>query len=52
MKRWHNHKKAIKGVAKVHEKISNTRQNFLHKLSRKLCDENQIVVAKNLNIKG
>ncbi|WP_139258548.1 RNA-guided endonuclease TnpB family protein, partial [Microcystis aeruginosa] len=30
----------------------NTRQDFLHKLSRKLCDENQIVVAENLNIKG
>ncbi len=47
-----NRKKAIKTVAKVHEKISNTRQDFLHKLSRKLCDENQIVVAENLNIKG
>ncbi|MGK7885467.1 MAG: RNA-guided endonuclease InsQ/TnpB family protein [Crocosphaera sp.] len=47
-----NRKKAIYRVAKVHEKISNTRQDFLHKLSRKLCDENKIVVAENLNIKG
>ena len=47
-----NRQKAIKEVAKVHEKIANTRQDFLHKLSRKLCDENQIVVAENLNIKG
>ena len=47
-----NRKKAIKRVAKVHEKIANTRQDYLHKLSRKLCDENQIVVAENLNIKG
>ncbi len=47
-----NRRKAIKTVAKVHEKIANTRQDFLHKLSRKLCDENQIVVAENLNIKG
>jgi putative transposase len=47
-----NRKKAIKRVAKVHEKISNTRQDFLHKLSRKLCDDNQIVVAENLCIKG
>ncbi len=47
-----NRKKAIYRVAKVHEKISNTRADFLHKLSRKLCDENQIVVAENLNIKG
>lgn len=47
-----NRKKAIKKVARVHEKIFNTRQDFLHKLSRKLCDENQIVVAENLCIKG
>jgi putative transposase len=37
---------------KVHEKISNTRQDFLHKLSRQLCDENQVIVAENLCIKG
>ncbi|GFE71268.1 RNA-guided endonuclease TnpB family protein [Chroococcus sp. FPU101] len=47
-----NRRKAIKSVAKVHEKISNTRQDFLHKLSRKLCDDNQVIVAENLNIKG
>ncbi len=47
-----NRQKAVKEVAKVHEKIANTRQDFLHKLSRKLCDENQIVVAENLSIKG
>ena len=47
-----NRRKAIKKVARIHEKISNTRQDFLHKLSRKLCDENQIVVAEDLNIKG
>jgi putative transposase len=47
-----NRRKAIKRVAKVHEKISNTRQDFLHKISRKLVDENQVIVAENLNIKG
>jgi putative transposase len=47
-----NRRKAIKEVAKVHEKITNTRQDFLHKLSRKLVDENQIIVAENLCIKG
>ena len=39
-----NRKKAIKTVAKVHEKIANTRQDFLHKLSRKLVDENSVLV--------
>ena len=39
-------------VAKVHERVSNTRQDFLHKLSRKLVDESQIIVVENLNVKG
>lgn len=47
-----NRRKAVKIVAKVHEKISNTRQNFLHKLSRKLVDENQVIVAEKLCVKG
>jgi putative transposase len=39
-------------VAKAHEKVSNTRQDFLHKLSRKLVDESQAIVVENLNVKG
>ena len=39
-------------VARVHERLSNTRQDFLHKLSRKITDENQVVIVENLNIKG
>ena len=44
--------KARKLVARVHEKLSNSRQDFLHKLSRKITDENQVIVVENLNIKG
>ena len=44
--------KARKLVARAHEKLSNSRQDFLHKLSRKITDENQVVVVENLNIKG
>ncbi|MBD2441512.1 RNA-guided endonuclease TnpB family protein [Nostoc sp. FACHB-110] len=47
-----NRRKAVKVVAKVHEKISNTRANFLHKLSRKLVDDNQVIVAENLCVQG
>ncbi|HBK21678.1 MAG TPA: transposase, partial [Planktothrix sp. UBA10369] len=47
-----NRKKQVKRVAKVHEKIANTRQDFLHKISRKLVDENQVIVVENLCIKG
>ncbi len=44
--------KARKIVARVHERISNTRQDYLHKLSKKLVDDNQVIVVENLNIKG
>ncbi|MBD3561454.1 transposase, partial [Planktothrix sp. FACHB-1355] len=47
-----NRLKQVKRVAKVHEKIANTRLDFLHKLSRKLVDENQVIIAENLCIKG
>ncbi|VXD15273.1 RNA-guided endonuclease InsQ/TnpB family protein [Planktothrix paucivesiculata] len=39
-------------IAKVHEKIANSRQDFLHKLSRKLGNESQVIVVENLNVKG
>ena len=39
-------------VTRIHERLSNTRQDFLHKLSRKITDESQVVVVENLNIKG
>lgn len=44
--------KARQLVARVHERLSNTRQDFLHKLSRKIIDDSQVVVVENLNIKG
>ncbi|MFM6191746.1 RNA-guided endonuclease InsQ/TnpB family protein, partial [Planktothrix sp.] len=47
-----NRKRQVKRVAKVHEKIANTRLDFLHKLSRKLVDENPIIVVENLCVKG
>ncbi|PSP36096.1 MAG: hypothetical protein BRC57_03455 [Cyanobacteria bacterium QS_8_48_54] len=45
-------KKAKRLVARAHEKISNARQDFLHKLSRKLVNENQVLISENLNVKG
>ena len=41
--------KARKLVARVYERISNARQDFLHKLSRKIVNDNQVVVIENLN---
>jgi len=47
-----NFKKRAKRVAKLHEKITNAKNDFLHKLSRRLIDENQVIIVENLNIKG
>lgn len=44
--------KAKRLVAKVHSKIKRVREDFLHKLSRKIVNENQVVAVENLNVKG
>jgi len=41
-----------KVVARVYERIRNSRADFLHKLSRKLVNDNQVVVVENLHVKG
>ncbi|XWK90769.1 MAG: RNA-guided endonuclease TnpB family protein [Phormidium sp.] len=47
-----NRKKQVKRVAKVHQKIANTRLDFLHKLSHQLVSENQTLVVENMSVKG
>ena len=47
-----NRNRARKKVAKVHQKITRCREDFLHKLSRKLVDENQVIVVENLAVKN
>ena len=37
-------------VAKCHYKISNQRKDFLHKLSSKLINENQVICLEDLNV--
>ncbi|MGL4622766.1 MAG: RNA-guided endonuclease TnpB family protein, partial [Chroococcidiopsis sp.] len=43
--------KARRIVARVHERIANTRKDFQHKLSRKLVNENQVIIVENLAVK-
>lgn len=45
-----NRKKANKRVALLHEKITNQREDFLHKTSTKLIRENQTICLENLGI--
>ena len=46
-----NREKQRRKVALVHEKIANTRKDFLHKTSRKLVNENQVIAAETLDIR-
>jgi putative transposase len=47
-----NREKARLLVARQHEKVANARQDYLHKISRRLVDENQVIYAEDLNVKG
>lgn len=39
-------------VARQHEKITNQRKDFLHKLSKRIICENQTVILENLKVKN
>ena len=47
-----NRRKAVKHLSKIHELISNQRNDFQHKVSKRLISENQAVAVETLNIKG
>lgn len=47
-----NRKKANFKVALCHEKITNTRKDFLHKLSNQITNENDTLCFETLNIAG
>jgi len=47
-----NRAKARQRLARLHARVADARQDFLHQLSAKLIRENQAVFAEQLNIKG
>ena len=47
-----NRKRHIQKVNNVHRKVRNQRSDFLHKLTTRLCRENQVVVIEDLHVKG
>ena len=47
-----NRRKAKVKVARVHAIISDCRKDFLHKQSRKLVNENQVICAETLRVKN
>jgi putative transposase len=47
-----NRDKARQHLSKIHETISNQRNNFQHQLSFRLISENQAISLETLNVKG
>lgn len=47
-----NYKKQTKKIAKLHEKITNIRKDFLNKLSTQIIRDNQIIISEDLQVKN
>ena len=47
----HNRNKQRIKVARLHKKIQNQRNDYLHKLSKSIIDENQVIVLEDLKVK-
>jgi putative transposase len=47
-----NSEKARLRLVRQHAYIANARNDFLHKLSKAIIDENQVVVVEDINVKG
>lgn len=39
-------------VAKAHDRVANARKDYLHKLSTRLVNENQVIAVEDLHVKG
>lgn len=50
--RSHNYKKLQQKISKLHLYIANQRKDFLHQTSRKIVNENQVIILEDLNVKG
>lgn len=46
-----NYCKKKKQIALFYEKITNTRKDYLHKISHEIINENQVIVSENLQVK-
>ena len=51
-KRSQNYYKIKKKIAICHEKITNTRKDYLHKMTHEIISENQVIVSEDLQIKN
>jgi putative transposase len=44
--------KARKLVARAHQRVADARKDHLHKLSRRIVNENQVIAVEDLHVKG
>lgn len=51
-KKSKNYDKQRRKIALCHEKITNIRKDYLHKVSYEIISENQVIVSENLQIKN
>ena len=47
-----NYYRQKRKIALCHEKITNTRKDYLHKILHEITSENQVIVSENLQIKN
>jgi putative transposase len=47
-----NRTKGARRLARLHARIARVRMDFMHKLTTRLCRENQTVVVEDLNVRG
>lgn len=47
-----NRQRQARRVARIHARVANVRQDFWHKVSARLCRENQAVAVEDLNVAG
>ncbi len=47
-----NYNKQKLKIAKLHQHIANQRKDYLHKISYKITNENQVISLEDLNVKG
>lgn len=47
-----NRNKQRKVLARIHEHIANSRKDYLHKISKRLINDNQVIIAESLSVKN
>jgi putative transposase len=47
-----NRERAKRKLAKLHQRVADIRNNHLHQVTRKMVNENQVIVIEDLNIRG